>query len=432
MKRGSLEITNTLKYIVISLLTVIILTSFFFVKIKFDNTSDDLIAVYLDEEKVNAFPSKDSGYKFKEAKCSNGENGYWDIDNWQFIFNTSNKTRCKLYFVKVDQTAVEYINNLDKEANFLVEDETSDNNLRYIGANPNNYVKFNDELWRIVGVFNNIDTISGEKKSLIKIRRKESLGNYAWDTSDSSINEGIGINQWGQSSGYDGADIMKELNTDYLGSVMVGTDGKWYSDKNNGKTSDMPASSINFTSKKMIETVTWNLGSSSVNSGNNTYDANWQSTLTASISYKRERANTHGKICTSGTRCDDTIVRTSTWIGKIGLLYFSDYSYATSGGTTNDRRYCLSLSQADLRNLGDGKKDCLDNNWLFSTADYQWAMTPAGTSYSSHSSFLVRNDKTFTVGTDYGIAAIYPTLYLKSSISIIAGDGSEDNPYILG
>ena len=24
---------------------------------------------------------------------------------------------------------------------------------RYIGANPNNYVKFNDELWRIIGVF---------------------------------------------------------------------------------------------------------------------------------------------------------------------------------------------------------------------------------------------------------------------------------------
>ena len=37
---------------------------------------------------------------------------------------------------------------------------------RYIGANPNNYVKFNDELWRIIGVFD-VDNGTGkiEKKN---------------------------------------------------------------------------------------------------------------------------------------------------------------------------------------------------------------------------------------------------------------------------
>ena len=34
---------------------------------------------------------------------------------------------------------------------------------RYIGANPNNYVKFNDELWRIIGVFD-VDDETGKWK----------------------------------------------------------------------------------------------------------------------------------------------------------------------------------------------------------------------------------------------------------------------------
>ena len=31
-------------------------------------------------------------------------------------------------------------------------DGTEDNNLRYIGANPNNYVRFNNSVWRIIGI----------------------------------------------------------------------------------------------------------------------------------------------------------------------------------------------------------------------------------------------------------------------------------------
>ena len=37
-------------------------------------------------------------------------------------------------------------------------------NIRYYGADPNNYVLFNNELWRIIGVFKNIDNGTGKKK----------------------------------------------------------------------------------------------------------------------------------------------------------------------------------------------------------------------------------------------------------------------------
>ena len=45
--------------------------------------------------------------------------------------------------------------------NHLAYDGTSDNNLRYVGYNPCNYVSFNDEVWRIIGVMNNVDDGTG-------------------------------------------------------------------------------------------------------------------------------------------------------------------------------------------------------------------------------------------------------------------------------
>ena len=39
----------------------------------------------------------------------------------------------------------------------LAYDGTTDNNLRYVGSNPCNYVKIDNEIWRIIGVMNNID-----------------------------------------------------------------------------------------------------------------------------------------------------------------------------------------------------------------------------------------------------------------------------------
>ncbi len=70
------------------------------------------------------------------------------------------------------------------------------NDIRYYGANPNNYISFNNELWRIIGV------IDGK----LKIVRNESIGNYAW------------------SSGYDdyawnSSDLKNYLNGEYYDSI---------------------------------------------------------------------------------------------------------------------------------------------------------------------------------------------------------------------
>ena len=89
---------------------------------------------------------------------------------------------------------------------------------RYIGANPNNYVKFNDELWRIIGVFD-VDDGTGKIEKRFKIIRNESLGAFSFDNKytyngaatdngDNAwctarlyylLNDGYETNEWGGS-----------------------------------------------------------------------------------------------------------------------------------------------------------------------------------------------------------------------------------------
>ena len=97
-------------------------------------------------------------------------------------------------------------------ANDLRKDNTEDENIRYYGSNPKNYVKFNNELWRIIGVFGNN----------VKLIRSEKIGNLSWDSSDSTINSGFGVNQWGESkdadgNNYVGANLQIYLNKRYYG-----------------------------------------------------------------------------------------------------------------------------------------------------------------------------------------------------------------------
>ena len=63
-------------------------------------------------------------------------------------------------------------------------DGTTDNNLRYYGSTPNNYITFNGELWRIIGVMNNMTTSDGKSASLVKIVRASSIGTLAWDSTN--------------------------------------------------------------------------------------------------------------------------------------------------------------------------------------------------------------------------------------------------------
>ena len=414
-------------------------------------TSDIIIKnIFLGDTLSDSIPSKTGEWAFDHSECSNGANLTWNNSTWNITVDLTAKTECSLYFREKEFIRGNANNVLAMYSDYntttsvidlglndkLAFDGTADNNLRYVGAEPLNYVLFNNELWRIIGVMNNIENSSGQSQSLFKIVRDESLGEYSWDSSESGINNGYGINQWGPSTyqngtSYEGADLMRELNTDYLGNITVGTDGKWYNGYNNNKTADMPTSSLSNDAQNMMETVVWHLGSP--NNNNGTYDSNFMYNITAYELYTRERANTTGKLCLSGNSCNDTVVRTSTWTGKVALIYASDIAFSASGEKENGREICLSSKINDWRY--DTENQCYAhwfNYAVRSEGKYYYVLSPMSNSSYSNYKVVYFGNNAFSDTNASGSNHRRPTLYLKSSVSIVGGFGSIEAPYILG
>ena len=310
----------------------------------------------------------------------------------------------------------EYISSVNFTENGLKTDDTTDKNIRYVGDSPRNYITFNNETWRIIGVFNDITTIdeNGNEKqeSLVKIIRDESLGEFSWDSSSSDINDGYGINEWSQ------ADLMYELNCDgnasskycreditdgYLSNLTSGTT-LWYNFKNNTKMEiddggyymDYHDYSKNIKSSSIdkIATVRWNLGSYNQKLG---HDLN--------IIYNAERGTEQI------SNPSDGVTRTNYWDGKIGLMYTSDFGYASTTST------CGSY-------LGP----CGNNNWLNKLSSWTLSHYPASNSVFAIS---IVNTVGYGIKECYIARNVYPTLFLKSDIMLTGGTGEESNPYIL-
>ena len=295
-------------------------------------------------------------------------------------------------------------------------------NTRYIGKDPNNYVSFDGDIWRIIGVMKDVDDGTGNKEDRVKIIRSTSIGAYSWDTSESSINNGWGVNEWSQ------AGLMKLLNPGYESESVGGSlywnnkSGTCYSGSNNSTTScNFTSTGIKDKLKNMLGNAVWNTGSQGT--------ASWDSSsggLTKHF-YTYERSTNTGKICTGGRWCNDTVARTTTWTGKIGLMYPSDYGYATSGGSVADRATCLNK---ELYNWNDSSvSDCSNNDWLLS--GNQRTLSPLAHSSYANFVFYVGSSGYIRNNIAYTTLGVRPVGYLLPSVGIESGDGSSGNPFIL-
>ena len=107
----------------------------------------------------------------------------------------------------IDNVVSEDITSSPIEGLFAIDDQgelTASNTpreYRYIGADPDNYIQFNNELWRIIGIFD----------GQLKIIRNESLGDMAWDDEDEQ--NPYGENDWSKAS------LQTYLNNDYYGTI---------------------------------------------------------------------------------------------------------------------------------------------------------------------------------------------------------------------
>ena len=257
----------------------------------------------------------------------------------------------------------------------------NENGYRYEGKNPNNYIWFNNEYWRIIGVFDSASHgVSG--KNLVKIIRADVLDGLAWNKSNT--------NDWTVSS------LKSLLNGAYYNAQDGTNSGYCYGYSTPATANcDYTKRGIQAGYRGMIASVTWHLGGYSSTSA------------TTSAFYGYERGTT----VYSG--------RPTSTTGYIGLMYPSDYGYSV-----------LSSSCARTTNLGSyNSANCAGQSWLYGKG-YEWTLTPS--SSNSFGVFCLDYDGSVSnLSADYGYGS-RPVLYLDASVYKIDGDGSLNNPYIVG
>ena len=301
----------------------------------------------------------------------------------QFIFSD----KCNVLL----STHIENLYNTKASENGLVKDDTDDQNIRYAGSNEvvKNYVSFDGDVWRIIGI------VDGK----VKLVKEKSLGSYSWDSSASDMNSGYGYNIWETIEGKtkeDGttkADLNILLNEGYYGGTYP---SECYGGSSNATTA-CPTTYINARLKEMVdENAVWYLG------GHNSYS------VQPKDMYEYERGTT--------VYSGHTEISKTEWTGPIGLIYLSDYGYAT------DRTQCTET----LWNYNN--TTCTSNNWLYKNS-YYWTQSPD----SGHSTNVFNVYPFGLVSNDYTYYAfgVWPAVYLKSNVLIENGDGSSGNPYIL-
>ena len=239
---------------------------------------------------------------------------------------------------------------------------------RYRGASPKNYVTFNNEVWRILGVFPTDDG-TGNIENRIKLIKDQSIGNNYWNTTQ--VASTSTYNNW------TGATLMKYLNGTYYNSL------------------------INSNSIDMVDDAKYYLG------GFNAVNA----TIENMYGYERK---------ISGNNTYYYRTNPNSWTGKLGIMYASDYGYASANCET---KVLGGNSSTDIR-------VCNATNWLYNIKVNEWLMAQLG-SNNGHAFYVVSSGYLSYYNVNSSSMAVRPTLYLKSEVRITEGDGTSSNPYKL-
>lgn len=243
---------------------------------------------------------------------------------------------------------------------------------RYEGKNPNNYVWFNDELWRIIGVFD--EKSHGQSgKDLVKLIRGNSLNAIVYASN--------GSNSWS------GASLNSILNTTFYNRTVNNTCAVYVSGTNSiNSICDFSGIGLTDYYKNLIATAKWySSGSAS-------------STVSTGIMYNAERNGT-------------------LYNSNVGLMYASDYGFSVLASDC-PRSRGLNLYNTD---------NCMGKSWL---SGYNWTMS----TNSSNTSYAYQTDYNGAIvaSSVQKSAQVKPVVYLDSAVNYIDGDGSASNPYIIG
>lgn len=252
----------------------------------------------------------------------------------------------------------------------------------YKGANPSNYITYNNEVWRIISV---------ETDGTLKIMKNENIGTIAFDKEgyrDSTSNgaggtycatASTGCNAWAINDNF--------VNGSLSGTVLKDAEINTYLNSNYYNTLTAEA-------KNLIQSHTWAVGAV-------TYD---NTDLAAQITSENNRL----------------------WTGNIALMSVSDYLKAnTNIGQCGN----LSINNTNYTT-------CSTTNWIYNivpSGGYLWTISPYSGNSVSVFAILANNDYDGFMGFSPAYRtnrAATPALYLKSYIKLL-GTGESSSPYTI-
>ena len=297
-----------------------------------------------------------------------------------------------LGLTKIEQTAV----------NNQAYDSTE---YRYQGANPNNYITFNNEKgkWRIIGAFD-VETPQGD-------------GTYKRENKVKIIRDSIGTSAYlmGGSS-----------NLNYASSTI----GKQLNYKNSSISSyDILKKNIDYISETKY------------------YMGNATETKPLKDSYNSER-NT----CKTGSMGGSTCSQYGDFY--IGLIYPSDYMYASSN--CYDKENNTSTKVGYSSSESDDYRACTNDNWLYSGTNY-WAISISNrvvgdgfsdnykenkikfvslklaeiAAYVNQPIYIASDGKVHYQSSSIEKCEVRPTLYLSADVTFMSGNGTIDSPFTI-
>ena len=242
---------------------------------------------------------------------------------------------------------------------YTLSNGAGESSYRYAGANPNNYICFGSE--ESTCPDDNLYRIIGV------------FGDYNHGVTNKNLVKIIKNTSYGsiafddtKSNNWTTATLNTTLNATFLTSNLSG-----YEDK--------------------IETVIWKIGGYNNNA------------VTAKTFFDSE--------VTHAAR---------TYQGKIGLMYISDYGFATTPDywTTNLKSYDTNAKNYD---------------WIYTAKSTKWSITPLSNgTVTGASEWYINGDEALGYTNANDPATVYPCFYLSTSVSYILGTGTSTDPYRVG
>ena len=343
----------------------------------FDLIKDDITIAISTDGESGAMPSSGA----YSATCSSG-NITWN-QMYQRIEMDSVGTmplKCNVTFTK-DNSEKQKLTEVVMAA--IPDNNYNGHGYRYSGIYPNNYIWFNNEMWRIISVEEGSTLGQDSGVYYTKIIRNDTLGTY---------------NMYSPYN--DSNNIYQLLNTHFYSTTESGLNaishaGCSNSNGVNNAFCDFTHIGILSTSYygKMIVNATWRTGYSSTASGGFS-----SAGVTASSSYQKE-------------------ILVNNLKGHVGLLTLSDYGYASSSSYHSTAIYSFTGAAAS-------------DNWVQGHGN-EWTLTQY-TSNSTYSQYMIYIAGIGNAATETGIGSIRPVVYLDSNVFVIDGTGTEADPYVIG